>query len=72
MLGCVAAGLGVTLLPRALVDGARHAGRIAMHVLPAHEAHVETLFVTRRDAYPSAALRTFLEHVRPPLAQAAA
>ncbi|HJQ55703.1 MAG TPA: LysR substrate-binding domain-containing protein, partial [Vineibacter sp.] len=66
ILGCVAAGLGVTLLPRALIDGSRHAARIARHALPVAEAHVETLFVRRRDAHQSSALRAFLDLVRPP------
>jgi DNA-binding transcriptional LysR family regulator len=72
MLGCVAAGLGVTLLPRALIRDSRHAAHIAMHALPVHEASVETLFVRRRDGYLSSALDAFLAHVRAPLAQVAA
>ncbi|HEX2890603.1 LysR family transcriptional regulator [Vineibacter terrae] len=72
ILGCVAAGLGVTLLPRALVAGSRHGERIALHALPVHEAHVETLFIRRRDNHVSSALRAFLDHVRPPLLHAQA
>jgi DNA-binding transcriptional LysR family regulator len=65
ILGCVAAGLGVTLLPRALVADSRHRPLIAVHALPAPEAHVETLFVRRRDGHASSALAAFLDHVRP-------
>jgi len=72
ILGCVAAGLGVTLLPRALITGSRHADRIAVHALPVHEARVETLFIRHRESYASSALNAFLEHVRPPLMQVAA
>jgi len=50
IVGCVAAGLGVTLLPASLLQPARDAGRIAVHPLPPEEARVETLFVRRRDA----------------------
>ncbi len=71
ILGCVAAGLGVTLMPRALITASRHAERIAVHTLPVSEAHVETLFIRRRDSYASSALSAFLEQVRPPVLQAA-
>lgn len=69
ILGCAAAGLGVTLLPRALVEGARRARRVAVHTLPPDEARVETVFIRRRDALVSSALAAFLAFVP---AQAAA
>ncbi|HZB92817.1 MAG TPA: LysR substrate-binding domain-containing protein, partial [Stellaceae bacterium] len=72
LLGCAAAGLGVTLLPRALVEPARRARRVAVHTLPPEEARVETLFIRRRDAYVSSALAAFLACVRPGAAAAAA
>jgi LysR family transcriptional regulator, cell division regulator len=65
IFGCVAAGLGVTLLPRALVGPVWREGRVALHALPARDAQVETVFVRRRDAYRSSALAAFLETVRP-------
>jgi LysR family transcriptional regulator, cell division regulator len=69
ILGCAAAGLGITLLPRALVEGARRARRIAVHTLAPEEARVETVFIRRRDAFVSSALAAFLAFVP---AQAAA
>ena len=45
MIGCVAADMGVTLLPRAVV------GRnetVNIHTLTAAQSRVETLFITRR------------------------
>ncbi|HUC64824.1 MAG TPA: LysR substrate-binding domain-containing protein [Stellaceae bacterium] len=71
LLGCAAAGLGVTLLPRALVEGARRARRVAVHTLPPDEARVETVFIRRRDAFVSSALAAFLAFV-PTQAAAAA
>jgi DNA-binding transcriptional LysR family regulator len=71
LIGCAAAGLGVTLLPRALVEPARRQGRVALHALPPEEAEVETLFIRRRDAFVSSALGSFLEQVRTPLPAAA-
>lgn len=67
IIGAVAAGLGVTLLPRSLVGTVWPAGRVAVHALTAAEGRVETLFVRRRDARKSSALAAFLEHVRPGL-----
>ena len=60
ILGCVAAGLGVTLLPRSVVEPARRDGRVAVHDLPAAEARAETVFVRRRDGFVSSALAAFL------------
>ena len=67
IIGCVAAGLGVTLLPRGLVEADRDDGRIAIHELPAAESSVETVFIRRRDRFASSALAAFLEFARPAL-----
>ncbi len=65
IIGCVAAGLGVTLLPISVLAQARREGRVAVHQLPAAEARVETLFIRRRDAFASSALEAFLDCARP-------
>lgn len=65
ILGCVAAGIGVSLLPRAVVAEAAREGRVALHALPPAEALVDTVFVRRRDAYLSSALKAFLALARP-------
>lgn len=67
ILGCVAAGLGLTLLPKSVVGAAWRDGRVAIHTLPPAEARVETLFIRRRDAFVSSALAAFLAHTRPAL-----
>jgi DNA-binding transcriptional LysR family regulator len=72
IIGCVAGGLGVTLLPGALLEPIRRSGRIALHALPAEEGQVDTVFVRHRDAYVSSALAAFLECARRGLAEAAA
>jgi LysR family transcriptional regulator, cell division regulator len=64
IVGCVAAGVGITLLPRAVVETARCAGRVAVHPLPAAQSRVTTVFVRRHDAYVSAALARFVECCR--------
>lgn len=60
ILGAVAAGIGVSLLPEAIVAPAAHAGRIAIHRLASAEARVETVFVRRRDHHASSAFSAFL------------
>lgn len=72
IIGCAAAGLGITLLPRSVAAAACQAGRVALHALPAAEAQVETMFIRRRDGYVSSALAAFLARARPaPAAEAA-
>ncbi len=65
ILGCVAAGVGITVLPKAVVAAALRDGTIAMHTLPPKLARVDTVFARRRDAYVSSALSAFLAIVRP-------
>jgi LysR family transcriptional regulator, cell division regulator len=71
IFGCVAAGLGFTLLPKSLIGPVWQAGRVAVHELPAAESRVETMFVRRRDGFVSSALAAFLRFARPARAEAA-
>jgi DNA-binding transcriptional LysR family regulator len=64
IVGCVGAGIGVTLLPRAVVAEPLARGRIAAHALPAGQARVTTVFLRRRDAFVSTALLRFLDCMR--------
>jgi DNA-binding transcriptional LysR family regulator len=70
--GCVAAGLGVTLLPKRLIGAVWRDGRVAVHPLPPDEALVETVFIRRRDGFVPSALEAFLQTVRPNTVSAAA
>lgn len=63
ILGAVAAGLGITLMPRLLVGPSWRGAKIAVHRLPKAEARVQTLFVRRRDMLCSSALVAFEKHV---------
>ena len=63
ILGAVAAGLGITLMPRALIGPTWRGGKVRAHRLPAAEARVQTVFVHRRDMLPSSALLAFQKHV---------
>jgi DNA-binding transcriptional LysR family regulator len=60
IFGCVSAGLGITLLPRALVGGVWDAARVAVHRLPPEDAMAETVFIRRRNGFVPSALRAFL------------
>ena len=64
IVGCVRAGIGVSLLPRALVEPLAADGSLAMHRLPDGAGTVATLCVRRRDGVVSAALEAFLQRVR--------
>jgi len=64
IFGCVAAGLGITLLPRALLGPVWAADRVSVHPLPPAEARVETVFIRRRDGFTSSALKAFLESAK--------
>jgi DNA-binding transcriptional LysR family regulator len=68
IIGCVGAGIGITLLPRAAVAQAAAEGRVALHALPAREARVPTVLVRRTDAFLSTALSRFIETARRHLA----
>jgi DNA-binding transcriptional LysR family regulator len=56
MIGCVAADMGVTLLPRAVVGKNE---TVSIHKLSAVQSGVETLFIQRRSAHQFSALRGF-------------
>jgi DNA-binding transcriptional LysR family regulator len=60
IIGCVSAGIGVTMLPKGVVAAAVEAGKVAAHRLPKDLARVETLFIRRHDAYVSSAMAAFV------------
>jgi DNA-binding transcriptional LysR family regulator len=72
IIGCVGAGLGVTLLPKGTVESARRAGLVAIHALPSSAADAETMFIRRADSFVSSALTEFLNMARPTPVQAIA
>jgi len=60
MIGCVAAGMGVTLLPRAVVERSDQRKEINIHTIDASWARVDTLFIQRRSAHQYSALSGFV------------
>ena len=59
ILGCVAANMGVTMLPRAIVERAGRDGSIRAHLLSSSNKWAETLFIHRRTTCESSALKSF-------------
>jgi DNA-binding transcriptional LysR family regulator len=72
VIACVSAGVGITLLPRALLGSVWERGRLRVHPMPNDEGRVETVFIRHREAFASSALRAFMEMARPALTVAAA
>ncbi|WP_027522958.1 LysR family transcriptional regulator [Bradyrhizobium sp. Ec3.3] len=59
MIGCVAADMGVTLLPRAVVERSAMIGSVSIHTLSPAYAGVETLFIQRSAGHQYSALQGF-------------
>lgn len=61
ILGCISAGIGVSVLPRSVVAAAQGQGLVSTHRLEKGGGKTVTLFVRRKDSFVSAALRMFVE-----------
>ena len=64
IIACVAAGIGITLLPRGVVSTAAEQDLVSIHTISPETAHVETLFIRRHDAYVSSAMQAFVDVAR--------
>ncbi|WP_028552347.1 LysR family transcriptional regulator [Paenibacillus sp. UNC451MF] len=64
ILGCVKAGLGISLLPLSVVERYIHEGSLQMHPLPNQHALVQTVFIRRKDTLLTSALVHFMEMFR--------
>ena len=64
IIACVAAGIGVTLLPRGVVSAAAEQDLVSIHTIAPEKAQVETLFIRRHDAYVSSAMSAFIDVAR--------
>jgi DNA-binding transcriptional LysR family regulator len=61
IIGCVSAGLGISLLPRSVVDKHVNDDLLIQHSIPNRFGKVKTLFIYRKDKYMSTSLREFIE-----------
>ncbi|GAA3313190.1 hypothetical protein GCM10020331_002730 [Ectobacillus funiculus] len=64
IIGCVSAGLGISLLPRSIVVAHEQQGRVRSHILPDKYSLVTTMFIRRKDALITPALSAFLTEMR--------
>jgi LysR family transcriptional regulator, cell division regulator len=61
IIGCVSAGLGISLLPRSVVDKHVKDDLLIQHSIPEQFGKVKTIFIYRKDKYMSATLKEFIE-----------
>ena len=62
ILGCAAAGMGVTLLPLGVVTTSPLAAALKVHHLAPVDSRAETLFIRRNDSTMTPAMSRFLFH----------
>lgn len=60
----VTAGVGITLLPKTLVERLWTDQSVTVHELPVDQGRIETVFIRRHDHYPTSALNAFLRMSR--------
>ena len=61
VMACVSAGMGLTLLPAALLEQWEGRHPVSVLTLPHHEGDAETVLVRRTQSYVSTAMRAFLD-----------
>lgn len=61
ILGCVAAGLGISLLPISVIQKHGQNGGIRYHSIPSPYRKAETVFIHRKDTFMPASLIKFIE-----------
>lgn len=66
IIGCVAADMGVTMLPRAVAERANLRDGIRCHTVTSEQRHVDTLFIRHAHRHRSRALDSFEECVTSP------
>jgi LysR family transcriptional regulator, cell division regulator len=64
IVGCVGAGLGITMLPLSIVTPYARRKEVAVHRISPEDARSETVFITRRDTLRSLALEEFVDTLR--------
>ena len=61
IIGCVSAGLGISLLPRSVVEKHIKDDLLVQHSIPNLFGKIKTLFIYRKDKYMSTSLRQFID-----------
>ena len=63
IIGCVAAGLGISMLPQSVVAKHVQDGILRQHLIPNLYGKVKTVFIYRKDKYVSASLIKFINMI---------
>lgn len=63
ILGCVAAGIGVTILPRSVVERSFHRENLTIHTLTSDDRFINTVAIHHKKAPANGALNAFLEQI---------
>ncbi|MEW9672748.1 LysR family transcriptional regulator [Ammoniphilus sp. 3BR4] len=61
ILGCVSAGLGISMLPHAVIKKYVQAGSLRYHSIPNSYGKVETVFIHRKDTFMPTSLIKFID-----------
>lgn len=61
IMGCVAAGMGVSFLPRSVTERPQYQSHCSFHSLPKDVANMVTWFVRRREEMPSKAMEALMD-----------
>jgi DNA-binding transcriptional LysR family regulator len=61
IIGCVAAGLGLSMLPRSVVERSARRKEVSIHQLAKPHRYVETQFVTHKAQVRSLALSRLID-----------
>lgn len=64
IIGCVSAGMGISLLPKSVVEGKIAAGELIYENVSEKYREVTTMFVMRRDSFISTAMKEFMRICR--------
>jgi DNA-binding transcriptional LysR family regulator len=64
IIGCVAAGMGITFLPRSVLSGNLASDKVAIHSLPAEVSHVTTRLLRRKNSAEPKTLSAFRDVVK--------
>ncbi len=63
IIGCVAAGLGISMLPQSVVSKHVQDGILRKHSIPNSYGKVKTVFIYRKDKYVPSSLKKFIDMI---------
>ena len=61
IIGCIEAGMGVSMLPRIVAEPMERGGRVSIHPLPDQAGQTQTLLIYRKDSLLTAAFHSFVK-----------